>query len=395
MKLILFFGLISSSVYANINFSKDRSFQTITEQKLENQIEEFWNTQNKLPNKLKVNNVELKLNYNSDEKLTKYVKKLLRRYRSDFASVVIIDNETSKVLTAIDYTKKTKKFGRELTFSATHPAASLFKVITASALVENDFIDSDSKFSYNGKSSTLYKYQLKDRRNRWTRTRNFKKAFAMSNNVIFGKAAIKYLNHNILSSMGEKFGFGDESIFSILPIDESRQMDGESNYELAEFASGFNRGTLMSPYHGAVVASVIAKRGILEKPILLSSVTKADEPSEVLWRDTPVIGRVLERESADEIQKMMEYTVKYGTARSAFRRWRHKDVIVGGKTGSITGGEPFGKRDWFTSYSRNKDGTGGISVCIMITNVKKWYIKSTFLARMIYDYYYKHVAKDS
>jgi len=69
---------------------------------------------------------------------------------------------------------------------------------------------------------------------------------------------------------------------------------------------------------------------------------------------------------------------------------RIKNIDVAGKTGSITGGIPFGKRDWFVSYAKPNDKTGdnGISVCVMIVNVKKWYIKSTYLAKKIIQYYY-------
>ena len=103
--------------------------------------------------------------------------------------------------------------------------------------------------------------------------------------------------------------------------------------------------------------------------------------------------RVISKEAAVQLSGMMKQTVKSGTARGAFRPWkmkRIKNIEVGGKTGSITGGIPYGKRDWFVSYARPKDlkSDKGISVCVMIVNVKKWYVKSTFLAKKIIQYYY-------
>jgi hypothetical protein len=89
--------------------------------------------------------------------------------------------------------------------------------------------------------------------------------------------------------------------------------------------------------------------------------------------------------------------VNRGTARGAFRRMRKSlkdNLIIGGKTGSITGGEPFGKRDWFVSYARPKNGKDqGISIAVMIVNIKKWYIKSPYLAKNIIQYYYKSLKK--
>lgn len=93
---------------------------------------------------------------------------------------------------------------------------------------------------------------------------------------------------------------------------------------------------------------------------------------------------------------MMETTVRRGTARSVYRGLRRKfrdEITVGGKTGSLTGGLPYGKRDWITLYAAPRDGSlgKGISVAIMNINVKKWYVKSTFLAKKIINYYYQEV----
>jgi hypothetical protein len=85
-------------------------------------------------------------------------------------------------------------------------------------------------------------------------------------------------------------------------------------------------------------------------------------------------------------------TITKGTARSSFRRSLYllNKLEIGGKTGSITGGEPYGKRDWFVSYAKSlEDKTDkGISICVMIVNQKKWYIKSPLLAKNIMEYYY-------
>ncbi len=92
----------------------------------------------------------------------------------------------------------------------------------------------------------------------------------------------------------------------------------------------------------------------------------------------------------------MELTVRRGTARGAFRRMKRSiksKLDIGGKTGSITGGVPFGKRDWFAAYATPKNRVlgKGISISVMNVNVKKWYIKSTYLAKNIIEFYYKKI----
>ena len=70
-----------------------------------------------------------------------------------------------------------------------------------------------------------------------------------------------------------------------------------------------------------------------------------------------------------------------------------KKLIIGGKTGSITGGVPNGKRDWLTVFAMPKNPLygKGISVAVMNINVKKWYVRSTFLAKKVIEFYYKKI----
>jgi cell division protein FtsI/penicillin-binding protein 2 len=239
----------------------------------------------------------------------------------------------------------------------------------------------------------LYKYQLKDKKNRWTRTIPFKKAFAFSNNVVFGKAAIKNSNFSELSKMANRFGF-NKDILQMVDTGSSKLLTTDSNYELAELASGFNRETMISPIHGAIIASVVANDGLLRKPTVIDSV-RDSQHERLVWKPKFEIERVLTKESNETLQNLMELTVKRGTARGAFRPWKIKNlknVDIGGKTGTITGGVPYGRRDWFVSYAVPKDENDkGISVCVMTVNVKKWYIKSTVMAKKVINHYYTKI----
>ena len=87
--------------------------------------------------------------------------------------------------------------------------------------------------------------------------------------------------------------------------------------------------------------------------------------------------------------------VKNGTARRLSRKLKSKvkgQLLLGGKTGSITGGMPYGKRDWFVGFAMPKNGKSkGISFAVMHINQKKWYVRSTYIAKNIIDYYYKEL----
>ncbi len=313
-----------------------------------------------------------------DQLLKKYIRKLLKRYKTYVTSVAVIDNNTNTVIAHLDYNGKTKKFGQKITRSSTHPAASIFKIITAASLLESDKVDLTDTFSFNGKSTTLYKSQLKNKKNKWSRSQSLLNAFAKSNNVIFGKSALDYLSPNYLFNTAKKFLFNMQLFFE--SKNSSKTFFPKTSYELAEMASGFNKKTLISPIHGAMIANIISNDGMAKDFALPGiGVTNFGEH------------RVIKDSTAKSLRKAMAKTVKAGTARSSFRRNRRlmKKIDIGGKTGSITGGLPFGKRDWFVSYASPHNGDDkGISLAVMIINDKKWHVRSTYLAKKIIEYYY-------
>jgi peptidoglycan glycosyltransferase len=384
--LFLFFIVVSVSYSYKRGAGTDKDLE-----KVRAILNNLIGSSHKLTNQVKVKENNYNIEFNLNSKLESKIKKLFRRHRPDHGAIVIIENDTGNILAATDFTRKGRKFGRAMCFSNDHPAASIFKLITAADLIENTDVDSESKFQYRGRASTLYKYQLKDKVDRWTREQALAKAFSRSNNVIFAKAAINNSNSKSLVSMANKFKFNDQ-ILEGVELEQSTLLAPTTQYELAELASGFNRGTIMSPVHGAVIGSIIANDGVYRRPSVISSI--ANENGRVLWLPSRETETVLKPESAKELQKMMELTVQSGTARRLYRQMKRsirKNLDIGGKTGSLTGGKPFGKRDWLVVYAKPKTpGQGkGITVAVMLVNLKKWYVKSTHLAKKVIEYYYQ------
>lgn len=360
-----------------------RSFDV---EKLKSEFHKYFYESGKLPGNIKVNGDDYKLTYSVRPELEEAVAQILRKYRSDFASVVVVDNNDGRILAALDMARGEDRPHRLATFAPTHPAASIFKIVTAADLLENTHVGNDTQFQFAGRSTTLYKYQLKQSGGRWSRKTDFEHAFARSNNVIFGKAALDNLSPSGLKRMAEKFGFNKE----VLPFAQSKNsifpmaMD---QYNLAELASGLNVSTMISPVHGAMIASVIANNGIMKKPTLLNRVE--DKDGNVMWEASPQQEMVIAPETAADLRRMMIATVEEGTARKPFRRLPAslKELEIAGKTGSITGGLPYGKRDWFVAYARDpgRPDDRGVSLCVMIVNKKRWYVKSTQVAREILE----------
>ncbi len=349
----------------------------------------FW------PPELVVDGKTFQLEYTFNKKLEKYVRRQLRRFFTKNASVVVIDNNTGGILTAVDYSHKGRHFGNGITFSTTHPAASLFKIVTAAALLDREGISPQSKFRVRGRGTTLYKYQLDNRNRSWDRKITLKNAFAYSNNVVFARAARKYLAVGTLGTMARDFGF-NKNIYSDLLLSTSFFMDPTDAYNLAEKASGFNRETRISPVHGALLSMIVANNGIFKPVSVLKSIefNGKDVKAKILSQPTESL-TVMSLESNSELRAMMEQVPKKGTASRHMRRLVRKFrnyLSIGGKTGRISGGLPEGTRDWFSVFAQPKDGVDkGISICVMHVNGSSWYIKSSYIAKQIIQYYYTKI----
>lgn len=356
--------------------------QSVLEKQLHDELFEH----GRLPENIKIGSKSYRPEYSVRPELEEAIMGLWRKYRPEFTSVVVIDNNSGKILAAMDMDRNATSYNRVTTFAPTHPAASVFKIITAADLLENTHVGNDTQFVFAGRSTTLYKSQLKGVANRWSRKTDFEHAFAKSNNVIFGKAALENLSPTGLKRMAEKFGF-NKSMVPLLQPPASTFPLAVDQYNLAELASGLNVKTMMSPVHGAMIASVIANEGVLRNPSLVNRVK--DEEGNVVWESVPGQQLVIAKETAWDLRRMMMATVEEGTAQRPFRRLSKtlEGIEIAGKTGTITGGEPYGKRDWFVAYARDPKHPEdrGVSMCVMIVNRKKWYVKSTQLTREILE----------
>ncbi|HWU44074.1 MAG TPA: penicillin-binding transpeptidase domain-containing protein, partial [Bdellovibrio sp.] len=127
---------------------------------------------NEMPSQAKLNwngkdlqNVTVK--YTLDEDLQKEARRLLTSYKPDYGAILLMDATTGEVL-AMESFQRDNPQAPNMNLQATFPAASIFKVVTATAAVDKAGVTPDHKIHYNGGAHTLYKKNvLSDRVTRW------------------------------------------------------------------------------------------------------------------------------------------------------------------------------------------------------------------------------------
>lgn len=319
-----------------------------------------------------------------NHKLQSHIEMLFNRYRPDYAAFVAMDAETGQILAIADYSKK----GHEgnLAIRSSFPAASVFKVVTSAAAIEDGGLAPHSRIPFNGSATSLYKRNLDFRVNRWTRFVSLENALARSINSVFGKIAAHGLGQQVLQRYANSFLFNKEIDFD-LPLQESSADVPQDQFGLAESGSGYTRDQTISPVHGAMIAAAIINDGWMPKPYLVESVS--DQNGDVLYEYKKQANRpTVLASTAQQLASMMEQTIVRGTARKHYRDYRRHSVLsnlfIGGKTGSLTGYSPRGKYDWFVGFAQDKNNPGRkIAFASMIVNGKFWRVKSSYLARQI------------
>ena len=332
----------------------------------------------------------LKINYTFDEDLQKEASLLLKRYKPDYGAIFMLDAKTGKIL-AMSSFEKANANGSNLNLRASFPAASIFKIITASAAVDKAGISPEHKIGYNGGNYTLYKKNvLSDKVNKWTRFITLKEAFARSINTAFGRLSLENLQPKDLSEYAERFMFNQKIPTDFQVENSQATVPNEKGFALTEVASGFNRFNTLSPVHGAMIAAAVINDGKMLIPYMVESLENANAEkiyqAQILER-----GQILRPESAEKVRQMMEQTVLSGTSRKTFRSLlrdkKFKEVEMGGKTGNYTGMNPKGKTDWFVGYATDQDDK--IAIAAITVNIRKWTVKSSALGEMMFRKYFK------
>ncbi len=293
-----------------------------------------------------------------DADLSLKLQRLLDDYRVPDGAVIVLDIATGEVVGLAGVRGGVQD--HSAAFEAKWPAASLFKTVTASALLKA------------GKAPTRSCYDVGYRR---IKKRDLRKssgrtcadltlAYGRSYNIHFGQWAKRWLSPATLEKEARHLGFGAKSW---VPGHQADRINLSSEtVEFANTAAGFGDAT-MSPYQAALISAAIGNDGA----------TKVVDPKSGKLQETRWL---FPSSVAGKLQAAMKATVTRGSARKAFKA-HGKPALgklgAGGKTGSLMSGG----RDltWFSGFAPADKPR--YAVAVMIANHPTWHVKAPYVGR--------------
>jgi peptidoglycan glycosyltransferase len=409
LKLFVFFAISGFAVYALMGLSAPLDPEAAAHQKIQLQLDQRTAfakhigeqiRSNSFPSSIEITRDQdperVNLEYTIDETLQAEASRLLKSYKPDYGAIFMIDATTGEVLAMSSYQRDNPE-GANLNLQATFPAASVFKVVTATAAVDKAGVKPDHKIRYNGGAYTLYKKNvLSEKVNRWTNVITLRDAFARSINTAFGRLSIENLAPEDLTEYANRFMFNQE-IPADFPVEIGvAYVPPGRGFEMAEVASGYNKTNRMSPVQGAMIAASVVNDGQLVVPYLVSKAQT--EAGESIYEGSPLTnGSIMTKESAAQVRQLMQQTVVAGTSRTSFRPMvrdrKFREISMGGKTGHLTGDNPRGRVDWFVGYAQDSDRK--IAIAAITVNKKFWTVKSAHLGQSMFRKYFGAIVSNN
>jgi penicillin-binding protein A len=321
-----------------------------------------------------------------DPRLQSSTDDVLRTFQIPYAGAVVVSIPDGRVLALVGRSAADPRLGaQQLALRPWAPSASVFKVVSATALVERG-VTGATRVCYHGGVSAVLPDNLIDIPAIDRRCDTLAYGLGKSQNAIIAKLVTQHLTAADVVRVGRTFGFGEAIPFEI-PVEASHLDVPDDRLELARAAAGFWHSTL-SPLHGALLAATIANGGDMPAPTLIEHAQDADGRSVLVPMPAP--RHVADAAAAAEVGRMMELTTRIGTAKGTFRTKRGQRILpveVAGKTGTLcanTDRGPIGY-SWFVGYAPADHPR--IAFAVALGNGPAWRIKATYVGRHIVSEY--------
>ena len=220
---------------------------------------------------------------------------------------------------------------RNFIVSDSYEPGSVFKIITASAALEENAVSTDMTYTCTGKI-TVSDRVIKCHKRTGHGTQNLKEGLMNSCNPFFITVGQKLGKEKFVEYF-EAFGFTEKTGID-LPA-ESMPVAGVNYHSLESMgivelsSSSFGQSFQVTPIQMITAISAIANGGNLMIPYLVSK--QLDENGNVIKETKPTVRRqVVSKQTAETVADMMEAVVSSGTGKNAYVA----GYRVAGKTGT-------------------------------------------------------------
>jgi penicillin-binding protein A len=280
--------------------------------------------------------------------------------RTPYAATVLLEAHTGRVIAIAEHSTRGPSEGLALRPMAL--AASVFKIVTTSALLRAGVSTTTSVCTHGGRTRMQPALLVDDKR-RDRDCRTFGEALPQSLNVAMAKLALKHLEPDALRAEAARWGFE-----APLPLAErSPAHVPDDPFGFANAAAGFG-DVKISALHGALIASIVANDGLFIAP------QRGDDGERA-----PETRRVISVAAAKKLREMMTETVKSGTGRRAFGTAPRLGVSAGGKTGSLADYSTGLDTSWFVGFAPADEPE--VIVASVVVNTARWHVKAPWVAK--------------
>lgn len=318
-----------------------------------------------------------------DSTLERAADRLLRGAKPVEGAVVAVEPKSGRILAFRALTSSGASV--DILTQARLPAASLFKVVTTTALLETTSVGLQDTVCINGGMHGIERRHLDPARGPGTQCGRFAWALGHSKNAVFAQLATHRLTREDLLKTAERLGFNSQ-----LTLDDGEQLAelGKltvpyNDLEFARAAAGF-QGSSLSPLGAAYLMTLIARGG---SPIGL----RLHDPVEPAPASLPP-APPFSAKTAQRLTRMLEVTVETGTSRGAFTAPDGKRYLPGirvaGKTGTLRPAEGEDTMtSWFVGFAPSRSPE--IVVTVMLVNGHTYRRKANELARDLLRTYFR------
>lgn len=310
-----------------------------------------------------------------DPKLQRAARRLLALARPLEGAITLVNARTGRLLVFAESSRKSSKPGSVL-LASRQPAASVFKLVTTTALLEQRIVDTKTEVCTAGGTHRIERRHLEPPRSGRVICSPFGLALGHSRNAAYAQLATTHLSREELGDTARRFGFNRQLPFDArVPLGTLDIPYGDLDF--ARASAGFI-GSTLSPLGAAELAYTFATGGRRMRLRLVARSGDFEAPA-----GRQMLGRVTDEWTANRIVKMMEVTVREGTSAEAFNDETGRPYLphlrVAGKTGTLQPNAKEPTTSWFTGFAPSKKPE--VVVSVLLVNGGAWRRKANEVAR--------------